>query len=103
MKQLPNELSRYTHSPRNRYPLRHYIYFWRNGLDIFYVGVGTNRRAWNDHLPYLENVRRTSPFFNVVIYRDDLTKEAAHKLERKLIVKLSQKHSLLNKKVPQKV
>lgn len=93
---LPPKLAQITfpkHTPRASY-----VYFWREKCKIFYIGVGTGRRAWNTHLPYVEEVRQSCSHFNIVIFRDNLKKETAHELERELMAKHF--HTVHNAKRP---
>ena len=83
------------------YVTGYYVYEWRDCNQVFYVGMGTNRRAWDDHLPLPENRRRTAANFMVNIYRDSLTKAQAHLLERHHTYSLTKRGIiLLNARIP---
>lgn len=71
----------------------YYVYVWLiNGVP-FYVGKGTDRRAWavhylgeSEHFSQAEIIRRSNPLsFVVEIVRDDLTNEGALLLESTFI------------------
>ena len=82
----------------------HYVYLWRDGREVFYIGMGTNRRAWNDHLPLPENRRRVADKFMVQILRHQLNKAQAHYIERLYIAQYTSKGcTLLNDRIPRKV
>lgn len=80
---IPPKLLLITYGPEIL--LGHYVYVWLDCQQPFYVGVGTNRRAWNDHLPLPENRRRLSKHFRVKILRHQLTKPNAHTLEKQVM------------------
>ena len=84
--------------------LGHYIYEWRDCNQVFYVGMGTNRRAWNQHLPLPQERREAATNFKVNIYRDGLTKAQAHLLERHLTIRyLNLGFELLNERISNNV
>jgi len=79
----------------------YYIYQWRDGYKIFYIGVGANRRAWNTHLPLPEKRKQEADNFMVEIIRQNLTKKQAHGIERLYIIDcLKRGCKLLNGKIP---
>lgn len=63
-------------------PKGHYVYLWKDGQTVFYVGMGVNRRAWNRHHDYIEERRLKSEAFSIWIIRHNLTKKQAHMIER---------------------
>jgi hypothetical protein len=77
-----------------------YVYEWRDGDTIFYVGAGTKRRAWNEHLPLPENRRRQAKKFRVHIFKHELTKDEAHAVERMRTLHLSKLFDLYNTRIP---
>ncbi len=90
--------------PRLPYVEGHYVYAWRDGWRTFYIGMGTNRRAWNEHLPLPENRRRATPNFNVLILEHRLTKPQAHLAERYFLAKYTREgYLLLNNRIPNKL
>lgn len=92
-------MSSYTIGPN--VVLGHYIYEWWDQRIPFYIGSGTNRRAWNTHYPLVEERKLASTLFKVVIIRHHLNKKMAHAWERRLIVqRVRQGHHLLNQKIP---
>ena len=79
----------------------HYVYAWLDAWKVFYIGMGTNRRAWNDHLPLPENRRRQTENFRVRILRHRLNKPQAHLIERYYIDHYTQRgFELLNDRIP---
>jgi hypothetical protein len=79
----------------------HYVYEWLDNGKPFYIGSGTNRRAWNTHNPLAEAQRRNSTNFRVVIHKQYLSKQMAHLEERILTMKrLSQGFTLTNERLP---
>lgn len=79
----------------------HYVYEFRSGFRPFYVGMGTNRRAWNQHYPSPEKMRQTCRNFRVYILHHNLTKAEAHLLERYHIDTLLKRGIvLLNERIP---
>jgi len=79
----------------------HYVYEYRSNNIPFYIGMGTNRRAWNIHLSPPEEMRRASTNFRVVIIRHNLTKKQAHLAERYYTKKrISEGFQLLNSRIP---
>ena len=77
---LPPKLLAITSGPE--VVIGHYVYEWYDNEILFYIGMGTNRRAWNQHLDYIENIRIASDYFHVKIVRHGLTKPTAHAFER---------------------
>src|SRR5690554_2159620 len=78
---LPLSLREYTQHSLP-YVDGHYVYAWLDTTNIFYVGMGTNRRAWNNHLPLPEKYRDAATNFWVRILAHGLTKTQAHGMER---------------------
>ena len=79
----------------------YYVYEWRCRNIPFYIGMGTNRRAWNIHLSPPESRRRASSCFRVVIIRHNLSKKQAHLAERYHTKKrLAEGFQLLNDRIP---
>ena len=80
----------------------YYVYLWLDSGKIFYVGMGAERRAWNEHLPHVESIRQSSISFKVRILRDCMSKPMAHRYERYITQRLlRQGIKLVNKKVAQ--
>lgn len=69
----------------------YYVYFHRdNSGNVFYVGKGTDRRAWStDRHPVWHKyvAERLGGRYNVEIHRDGLTEPEAEALEDQLIAK----------------
>lgn len=79
----------------------YYVYQWRDGYQIFYIGTGIDRRAWSIHRPLPEKKRIESANFSVEIIRHALTKKQAHCIERlRMIQSLRRGCVLLNQKIP---
>ena len=79
----------------------HYVYEWLDSGTPFYVGSGTNRRAWNTHNPQAELQRLSSTNFKVIIHKQFLSKKLAHLEERLLTNKrLRQGFVLTNERLP---
>jgi len=87
------------------YTSHYYVYEWRDGFKVFYIGSGTGRRAWKEHLPLPENKRIDSgDRFRVYIVRDGMTKTLAHTIERyHMLNAISRGIKLLNKRIPNNV
>jgi hypothetical protein len=76
----------------------YYVYAWLDGWKVVYLGMGTKRRAWNNHphltKPYSEN-------FRVRILRHRLNKPQAHLIERHYIDHYTRRgFVLLNNRIP---
>lgn len=98
---LSNHILNETYPPTLRFVSNYYVYEWRDQGTIFYVGVGHNRRAWNEHLPLPENRRRQSKHFKVHIFKHGLTKAEAHAIERMRIAHLIKLGTVLyNSRIP---
>ena len=83
------------------YVANYYVYAWLDTWKVFYIGMGTNRRAWNEHLPLPENRRRTCDVFKVRILRHNLSKKQAHLIERHYIdYYQSRGFELFNSRIP---
>ncbi|GMU48481.1 MAG: hypothetical protein AMXMBFR31_07070 [Candidatus Desulfobacillus denitrificans] len=71
-----------------------YVYFHRDGEgSIFYVGKGTDRRAWStDRHPVWHKyvAERLGGTYSVEIHQDGLTESEAEALEERLIAKLGE-------------
>lgn len=79
----------------------HYVYEWIDNGTIFYIGMGSNRRAWNTHLPHPENRRSAATNFRIHIFKHNLTKEEAHLIERFRTLHLTKAGLvLLNVRIP---
>ena len=79
----------------------YYVYEWTDSRIPFYVGMGHSRRAWNEHLPHVEEIARQASSFRVRIYQHRLTKRIAHHVERELIKqRVYQGFKLVNKRIP---
>ena len=97
--ELNSFLQSQTLGPKTLYG--HYVYQWLDNGTIFYIGSGTNRRAWNQHNPNAEYIRQISTNFMVQILQHHLNKEYAHRLERKYIRKAFSDGILLtNQRIP---
>jgi hypothetical protein len=72
----------------------YYVYFHRDGAgNIFYVGKGTDRRAWsNDRHPVWHKyvAERLGGRYSVEIHRDGLTEPEAEALEDQLIAEFGE-------------
>lgn len=89
-----------TYSPSPIYG--YYVYEWLDHYKPFYVGMGTQYRAWAQHHPITEERKEQSTKFRVRIVQHRLTKKLAHKFERMLIKRyVSQGISLTNIRIPQ--
>lgn len=96
---LPPKL-RYMTINQPEFVLGAYVYEWRNNNIVFYVGAGTNRRAWNTHLTLPQERREAATNFKVNIYRHGLTKSQAHLLERHLTLRyLNLGFELMNERI----
>jgi len=79
----------------------YYVYCWLDSGKVFYIGMGKERRAWNEHLEPAESIRQSSISFTVRILRDGMTKPIAHRYERfKISQFIAQGIPLINRKVP---
>jgi len=79
----------------------YYVYAWLDGWKVFYLGMGTNRRAWNEHLPLPENRRIECDNFRVRILRHRLSKPQAHLIERHYLDHYTRRgFKLLNNRIP---
>lgn len=74
----------------------YYVYLWKNPEtnNIFYVGKGKGKRAWNSHANYRSGYKLKSLLSRghninsiVLIYRKNLTEKTALKIEDSLIKK----------------
>jgi hypothetical protein len=63
----------------------YYVYEWHNNGLAFYVGYGKLRKAWNLHNLEAEDTKRFSKEFKVVIVQDNLNKDQAQELKKRLI------------------
>lgn len=62
----------------------YYVYLWKDRDEVFYVGLGKGRRAWNSHNADLDRYRQFCGVnFSVTIIRDGLTKVEAKVLKAK--------------------
>lgn len=59
----------------------YYVYLWKDRDEVFYVGLGKGRRAWNSHNADLDRYRQFCTDFSVAIVRDGLTKVEAKVLK----------------------
>lgn len=75
-------------------PSEFYVYLHRDDAgNIFYVGKGTGRRAWSGqrHAVWHKYVTdRLGGHYNIEIYRDGLSEEAAESLEGELIAQFGE-------------
>ncbi len=80
----------------------HYVYEWLDHGKVFYVGMGTNRRAWNTHNSLAESIRFSSTCFRVRIINHCMSKQLAHAVERSHTHRLtSLGFFLANERIPQ--
>lgn len=91
-----------THTIHNEpFVCGYYVYAWLDAWQVFYIGMGKNRRAWNEHLPLPENRRRQAAEFRVRILKHNLTKAQAHLAERHYIASHTRRGLvLLNNRIP---
>lgn len=86
------------------YVSNYYVYAWLDKWKVFYIGMGRNRRAWNEHLPPPEKRRAECEVFRVRILRHNLTKQQAHLIERYYIdYYQSRGFELFNQRIPKKL
>jgi len=79
----------------------YYVYAWLDGWKVFYIGMGTNRRGWNEHLSPPEKIRQEAERFRVRILRHRLTKGQAHLIERHYIDHYTRRGFVLaNNRIP---
>ena len=87
------EAKRRTPSDRGRQYRGRYVYAWFSDASPlpFYIGKGTDRRAWDRHedadgrAMWCQTMRATAQGFKVKVIRDNLTNEGALLLESCLI------------------
>lgn len=66
--------------------VNYYVYIWLDNGVPFYVGMGSNNRAWEkQHNNSVEKKRRESKNFDILIYEHNLTQKDANRLVKKLI------------------
>ena len=97
---LSSEILSYTDSPSIL--KGYYVYEWTDARRPFYIGMGHSRRAWNQHLPHVEERRYLASAFRVRIVAHGLSKRLAHQYERSHIIhRTRQGFVLANKRIPQ--
>ena len=45
----------------------YYIYLWKDRDEVFYVGLGKGRRAWNSHNADLDRYRQLCTDFSITM------------------------------------
>lgn len=63
----------------------YYTYAWLSDEQVFYIGYGKGRKAWNLHNEEAEDIKFIARDFQVQIIRDGLSKLQAQDLKAKLI------------------
>ena len=80
--------------------LGHYVYTLLDNEELFFVGSGQKRRAYNFHSQEVEEIKLISRNYQVEIIKDGLTQTQARSLVKQLIVlHFSQGKNLVNKRV----
>jgi len=92
---LPPKLQAITVHPTDSV-INYYVYEWQDNGATFYVGYGKLRKAWNLHNPEAEDTKQFAKDFKVVIIQDNLNKDQAQELKKRLVAFYRSKNHYLS-------
>jgi hypothetical protein len=81
---LPPKLRAVTHNHPETVT-GYYVYVWLSDEQIFYIGYGKGRKAWNLHNEEAESTKFIARDFQVQIIRDNIPKNLAQLIKATLI------------------
>lgn len=91
---LPPKLRAVTHNHPEAVT-GYYVYVWLSDEQIFYIGYGKGRKAWNLHNAEAESTKFIARDFQVQIIRDNIPKNLAQLIKATLVKEFRSKGYLL--------